>query len=72
MVVHVNYMGMTIDVPTRWRGVGGFPAGGSGALAVVEEQPVDGEPLVSDGSLRSDDVVPDDRNVIRRVSPVQR
>ena len=26
MVVHVNYMGMTIDVPTRWRGVGGFPA----------------------------------------------
>ena len=26
MVVHVNYMGRTIDVPTRWRGVGGFPA----------------------------------------------
>jgi hypothetical protein len=26
MVVHVNYMGMTIDVPTRWRGVGNFPA----------------------------------------------
>ncbi len=26
MVVHVSYMGMTIDVPTRWRGVGNFPA----------------------------------------------
>jgi hypothetical protein len=26
MVVHINYMGQTIDVPTRWRGVGGFPA----------------------------------------------
>jgi len=26
MVVHVNYMGQIIDVPTRWRGVGGFPA----------------------------------------------
>jgi hypothetical protein len=26
MVVHVNYMGQTIDVPTRWRGVGNFPA----------------------------------------------
>ena len=26
LVVHVNYMGMTIDVPTRWRGVGNFPA----------------------------------------------
>ena len=26
MVVHINYMGRTIDVPTRWRGVGGFPA----------------------------------------------
>ena len=26
MVVHVNYMSQTIDVPTRWRGVGGFPA----------------------------------------------
>ena len=26
MVIHVNYMGQTIDVPTRWRGVGGFPA----------------------------------------------
>ena len=26
MVVHVNYMGRTIDLPTRWRGVGGFPA----------------------------------------------
>jgi hypothetical protein len=26
MTIHVNYMGMTIDVPTRWRGVGNFPA----------------------------------------------
>lgn len=26
MVVHVNYMGKTIDIPMRWRGVGGFPA----------------------------------------------
>jgi len=26
MVIHINYMGATIDVPTRWRGVGGFPA----------------------------------------------
>jgi len=26
MVIHINYMGQTIDVPTRWRGVGGFPA----------------------------------------------
>ena len=26
LTVHVNYMGMTIDVPTRWRGVGNFPA----------------------------------------------
>jgi len=26
MVVHLNYMGQTIDVPTRWRGVGNFPA----------------------------------------------
>jgi len=26
MVVHVNYMGATVDVPTRWRGVGNFPA----------------------------------------------
>jgi hypothetical protein len=26
MVVHLNYMGQTIDIPTRWRGVGGFPA----------------------------------------------
>jgi hypothetical protein len=26
MVVHLKYMGQTIDVPTRWRGVGGFPA----------------------------------------------
>jgi hypothetical protein len=26
MVIHLNYMGRTIDLPTRWRGVGGFPA----------------------------------------------
>lgn len=26
MVVHINYAGNTIDIPTRWRGVGGFPA----------------------------------------------
>ena len=26
MVVHLNYMGQTIDIPTRWRGVGPFPA----------------------------------------------
>lgn len=26
MVIHLNYMGQTIDLPTRWRGVGGFPA----------------------------------------------
>ena len=26
MTVHVTYMGRTIDLPTRWRGVGGFPA----------------------------------------------
>jgi hypothetical protein len=25
-VIHITYMGRTIDVPTRWRGVGGFPA----------------------------------------------
>ena len=26
MVVHLNYAGKTIDIPMRWRGVGGFPA----------------------------------------------
>jgi hypothetical protein len=26
MVVHLNYMGKVIDIPMRWRGVGGFPA----------------------------------------------
>src|ERR1051326_2955098 len=26
MVVHVEYMGQPIDVPRRWRGVGGVPA----------------------------------------------
>lgn len=26
MVVHLNYAGQTIDIPMRWRGVGGFPA----------------------------------------------
>ena len=26
MVIHVNYMGKIIDIPMRWRGVGGFPA----------------------------------------------
>lgn len=26
MVAHVTYGGKTIDVPMRWRGVGGFPA----------------------------------------------
>ena len=26
MVIHINYMGRTIDLPMRWRGVGGFPA----------------------------------------------
>ena len=26
LTVHVNYMGTTVDVPTRWRGVGNFPA----------------------------------------------
>jgi hypothetical protein len=25
MVVHIQYMGKTIDVPMRWRGVGNFP-----------------------------------------------
>jgi len=26
MVVHVTHAGKTIDIPMRWRGVGGFPA----------------------------------------------
>ena len=26
MVVHLTYGGKTIDIPMRWRGVGGFPA----------------------------------------------
>jgi hypothetical protein len=26
MVVHLNYAGKIIDIPMRWRGVGGFPA----------------------------------------------
>ena len=26
MVVHIDYAGTIIDVPMRWRGVGGFPA----------------------------------------------
>jgi hypothetical protein len=26
MVVHLDYAGKTIDIPMRWRGVGGFPA----------------------------------------------
>lgn len=26
MVVHINYAGKIVDVPMRWRGVGGFPA----------------------------------------------
>jgi len=26
MVVHLNYAGKAIDIPMRWRGVGGFPA----------------------------------------------
>lgn len=26
MVVHLSYGGQTIDIPMRWRGVGGFPA----------------------------------------------
>jgi hypothetical protein len=26
MVIHLNYAGQTMDIPVRWRGVGGFPA----------------------------------------------
>ena len=26
MVIHLNYAGKTLDIPMRWRGVGGFPA----------------------------------------------
>ncbi len=26
MIAHLSYAGMTVDVPMRWRGVGGFPA----------------------------------------------
>jgi hypothetical protein len=25
MVIHLHYGGRTLDIPTRWRGVGGFP-----------------------------------------------